>query len=454
MDHLLEAAGTMGLMGLFGSEAVKAALEEVLEEARKVWRSGGPTPGREPLLARCQELLKDRFPPPLRRVINATGVVLHTNLGRAPLCGEHLREAAILLAGYVDLEMDVASGTRGHRDTRIERSFQELLGTRHALVAVNNNAAALLLALHTLARGRDAVVSRGELVEIGGGFRIHEVGSASGARLKEVGATNRTHISDYAAAIAPDTAILLKVHPANFRIRGYAREVPLEDLVALGRERSIPVVMDLGSGLLAPEGALDLGDEPSVRECLAAGPDVLCFSADKLLGASQAGIILVRPDLAPSFRNNPLLRALRVDKVTCFLLGRALEAYRRGDWRVLPALGSLAAPLSTLMRQARALARGVEAAAPGRFTVRATLQEGRVGGGTAPLHPMPSPALSIQPEKGSANELETFLRSGDPPAMGVLHDGSLHLHTRTLLPGDGAALIRRIAAYPIRGGAP
>lgn len=454
MDRLLEAAGSAGLEETFGREAVKATLEQALGESREIWRAGGDAPLTGLLLARCRELLAGKFPPPLRRVINATGVVLHTNLGRAPLSREHLREAAELLAGYVDLEMDVASGSRGHRDLRLEVSLRDLLATDRALVVVNNNAAALLLALHTLGRGREAVVSRGELVEIGGGFRVPEVMVASGAVLREVGATNRTNLSDYEGALGPETALLLKVHPANYRIRGFTREVSLEDLSALGRRCSVPVVMDLGSGLLAPGGELDLGDEPSVRDCLAAGPDVICFSADKLLGASQAGILLVRPDLAPRFRANPLLRALRVDKVTYLLLGRAIEAYRRGGWRSLPALGAIAAPPAALSRRVRALARGVERAVPGRFHLEVTRQEGRVGGGSAPLHPLPSPALSLRPKGGSAADLDAFLRGGDPPVVGVLHDDLVHLHARTLLSGDGAALVARIALYPSSGEVP
>lgn len=454
MDHLLAAAGTADLIGRFGREATKQALSEALEEGRTAWRKGGPPPSEEGLLARARSLLSDGFAPPLNRVVNATGVVLHTNLGRAPLCARHLRGGAELLSGYVDLEMDLSEGGRGHRDLRLERSFQDFLGTDYGLVAVNNNAAAVLLALRALSRGRETVVSRGELVEIGGGFRIPEVMAASGAILREVGTTNRTRLEDYAGAIGSETALLLKVHPSNYRIRGFTEEVPLESLGSLGRERGIPVMMDLGSGLLAPEGTLELGDEPSVQATLAVRPDLLCFSADKLLGACQAGLLLIRPDLVGTFRKDPLLRALRVDKVRYLLLGRAVEAYRRGAWAEIPAVAALTLSASVLRRRARALLRRVERACPGKFRLAVTEQEGRAGGGTAPLHPLPSPALSLRPTEGSPERLEAFLRAGVPPVIGTVREDAMHLHLRTLLPGDLPVVVRHLKAYQPGGACP
>jgi L-seryl-tRNA(Ser) seleniumtransferase len=447
MDHLLDAARREGLLGRYGREATREALRRALDEARSAWRKGTATPAVEDLLSRCREVLAGEYAAPLRRVLNATGVVLHTNLGRAPICRAHLREATDLLSGYVDLEMDVAEGGRGHRDSKLEAAFRDLLGTEYGLVATNNNAGALLLALRTLSAGREAVVSRGELVEIGGGFRLPEVMAASGAILREVGTTNRTRLADYAAAVGPSTGLLLKVHPSNFRIRGFTCETSLEELASLGRERGVPVVMDLGSGLLAPEGSLDLGDEPSVRSCLGAGPDVVCFSADKLLGASQAGILLARREICERLRRDPLLRALRVDKVSYLLLGRAVEAYRRGAWLELPAVAALCETEEALKRRARALAAAVRRAAPGRFELAITVLEGRAGGGTAPLHPLPSPALRVRPVEGSVEALEEFMRRGDPAVVGVLHEGAYHLHLRTLLPREIPDLVRRLAEF-------
>ena len=448
MDVLLGSGEARRLEAEFGRASLKAALRDAMAENIRRWRQGGEAPAPAELLISAERLLRARFDPPLRRVINATGVVLHTNLGRAPLPSRALRRASELLSGYVDLETDLSAHGRGHRDARLESAIQDLLQTDRGVVAVNNNAAAVLLMLNTLSAGRETLVSRGELVEIGGGFRIPEVMAASGARLREVGTTNRTRIADFRSAIGPASALLLNVHPSNFRILGFTERASLEELVSLGREVHLPVGCDLGSGLLAPAGELGLRDEPTVEEALSSGADAICFSTDKLFGACQGGLLLVEPSRLQAFRTNPLLRALRVDKVTYLLMGAAVEAYRKGRWQELPALGLLATPRGVLLRRAGRLKAALDHLAPDRFESCVVEAEGRAGGGTAPLDPLPSPALALKPSRGKAHDLEAYLRAGgEPPVVGVLAEGTLLLHVRTLLPGDIPALLDRLARF-------
>ena len=448
MDTLLALPGAVDLEKTFGQRAVKATMRECLAGLTRAWRSGGPVPAEKTVLDAARRKLEEVFKPSLRRVINATGVVLHTNLGRAPLPQQVLQDLSGVLGGYVDLEIDLEAHRRGHRDHRIESSIRDLLGTDRSVVVVNNNAAAVLLLLNTLSAGRECLLSRGELVEIGGGFRMPEVMKASGARLKEVGTTNRTRLSDYREAIGPDTGLLLKVHTSNYRVLGFTQEVSPAELVALGKEAGLPVGFDLGSGLVAAPAKSGLADEPSVQEALKAGPDALCFSADKLFGACQAGLLMVAPDLAAAFRANPLLRALRVDKVTYFLLGAMVDLYRRGRLDAVPALAMLARSAASLKASAKVLLREVQAAAPGAFELEVVQAEGRVGAGSAPLAPLPSPALAVKPGKGSVEALEAFLRTGgDPPIVSVISEGRLHVHVRTLFPGDKPLLVRRLAQF-------
>jgi L-seryl-tRNA(Ser) seleniumtransferase len=452
MDALLAHPEAASLKARFGAAPVKRALASALEEARPAWLSGGPAPTPEALLHRAAAELGESFGGLLRRVVNGTGVVLHTNLGRAPLPKSALDMVADLLPGYVDLEVDLGSRARGHRDARLERSLQEWLDTDRAAIAVNNNAAAVLLMLSTLSAGKETVVSRGELVEIGGGFRVPEVMAASGARLREVGTTNRTRIADYRRAAGPQTGMLLKVHPSNYRVVGFTEEVPLGGLAALGRELGLAVGYDWGTGLASDGAPLGLQGEETLREALAAGPDVLTFSTDKLFGACQGGLLLMAPHLAEAFRNNPLLRALRADKVTYALLGATLDLYRRGRTGSIPALAMLSTPEKTLRARALRLKRDLERRAPGRFDAAVLDAEGRAGGGSAPLSPLPSPALALVPEGGKAEDLEAYLRTGgEPPVLGVLGEGRLLIHLRTLLPGDSAVLLERLAGY---GGRP
>ena len=448
MDLLLALPAAARLREAFGAPAVKEAFRSSLEEARGIWKAGGEAPQPDAVAERARAVLGASFVPPLRRVVNATGVVLHTNLGRAPLSRRSLALAADLLTGYVDLEMDLDARARGHRDARLEMMVREWLGTDRALVVVNNNASAVLLMLNTLSKGRETLVSRGELVEIGGGFRVPEVMAASGARLREVGTTNRTRLSDYRRACGPESGLLLKVHPSNYQIVGFTQEVPLSDLVALGRELNLPVGYDWGTGLAANPSAVGLPGEETLTLALAADPDVLTFSTDKLFGACQGGLLLLRPELAEAFRHNPLLRALRVDKVRYALLGAALDAYRKGRWSDLPALAALAEPEKSLRLKALGLKRRIERAVPGGFGIRVVRSEGRAGGGSAPTTPLASPALALAPVSDRVERLEEFLRcGGEPPILGVLSENRLLLHMRALLPGDAAVVVRRLAGF-------
>lgn len=449
MGALLQSPQAIPLRERYGETALKTALGRAVNEARRAWLDGSSLPDPEGLFRRAGVLLAGSFAPPLRRVINATGVLLHTNLGRAPLPPGALREAADLLSGYVDLEIDLREGARGHRDARLEEDLRDLLRTDRSLVVVNNNAAATMLMLNTLSAGKETIVSRGELVEIGGGFRMPEVMAASGALLREVGTTNRTRAEDYRKAAGPAAGLLLKVHTSNYRILGFTEEVDLEVLVELGRELSLPVAFDLGSGLAVDPAAVGLSEEPTVARALRCGPAALCFSSDKLFGACQAGLLLVAPELAGRFRGNPLLRALRVDKVAYCLLGAAISAYRMGRWREVPVLALMATPASALKARASRLRRLVESRAPGVFNTALVQAEGRVGGGSAPLAALSSPALALKPVRGSTERLESFLRTGgDPAVLCTIESDRVLIHVRTLLPRDSTDLVRRLAEFP------
>jgi L-seryl-tRNA(Ser) seleniumtransferase len=387
--------------------AVDAA-RSVLERAREEIRAGAE-PGD--LDVRLEEELRALRAPSLRRVLNATGVIIHTNLGRAPLAEaalDHVREAT---RGYSNLELDLTTGSRGSRQDHVAGILRRLTGAEAALV-VNNNAAAVLLALAALSEGREVVVSRGELIEIGDGFRIPDVLARSGARLVEVGTTNRTRAADYESAIGPETAVLLRVHQSNFRVVGFTEQPRVEELAAVARRHELPLVDDLGSGVL---GALT--DEPSAREALAAGADLVCFSGDKLLGGPQAGIVAGRADLVERLRRHPLQRALRADKLTIAALEGTLQLHVDAPERI-PVLRMLREPVEAVRKRAERLAAAVDG------TVEETVA--RVGGGALPLAELPSFACAI--EEG----LVAPLRDATTPVVGIVRDGRLLLDCRTL----------------------
>jgi L-seryl-tRNA(Ser) seleniumtransferase len=390
---------------------IVAAARSALARAREDIRAGAD-PGD--LVDRVESELAAARAARLRRVINATGVIVHTNLGRAPLAPEALERVAAVAAGYSNLEYDVGEGARGSRQDHVAPILRRLTDAEAALV-VNNNAGAVLLALAALAEGREVLVSRGELIEIGDGFRIPDVLARSGARLREVGTTNRTRAADYDRAIGPETALLLRVHQSNFRVVGFTEQPRLDELVRIGRAHGIPVVDDLGSGVL-----VELEGEPSARDALSAGADLVCFSGDKLLGGPQAGIVVGRADLVEKLRRHPLQRALRADKLTLAALEGTLALYLDPERaaREIPALRMLGEPLETVRGRAERL--GELAGGEVEQTV------GRVGGGALPLAELPSFACAV--EEG----LATPLRDGEPPIVGILRDGRLLLDCRTL----------------------
>ncbi len=364
--------------------------------------------------------------PSLSRVINATGVVLHTNLGRAPL------GAFVPIAGYSNLEYDVALGKRGKRDVHAGALLQRLLG--YPAIAVNNNAAALYLALHELADGHDVIVSRGELIEIGEGFRIPDILQRSGAALREVGATNRTSIQDYRAAITERTRLLLRVHPSNFRMEGFTSRVELKDLVALGRERGIPVYEDLGSGCFADLSAFGI-HEPLVTGSLDAGADLISFSGDKLLGGPQAGVLAGNPELVARLRRNPMFRALRLDKLICQSLESTLRNVLFERWDQIPALMMIRLSAEEIRERALRLADRIGGVVePGRSMI---------GGGSTPEQSIPTYLIAVS--NNSVERLERRLREAKPPVIARMENDRLILDLRTVFPEEEEELVAALA---------
>jgi L-seryl-tRNA(Ser) seleniumtransferase len=394
--------------------AVDAA-RTVIAQARDELRAGAD-PGD--LVARLRDELTAARQPALQRVLNATGVIVHTNLGRAPLPRAALDRVQDVGLGYSNLEYDLAAGARGSRQDHVGRILSRLTGAEAAIV-VNNNAGAMLLALAALAEGREVLVSRGELIEIGDGFRIPDVLARSGARLVEVGTTNRTRADDYERAVRAETALLLRVHQSNFRVVGFTEQPTVPELAAVARRHDVPLLDDLGSGAL-----LDLSDEPTVRGALSAGADLVCFSGDKLLGGPQAGIVVGRASLIERLRRHPLHRALRIDKLGLAALEGTLLLYLEPDraLRGIPVLRMLHEDVATVRARAERLAAAVGG------DVEETLA--RVGGGALPLAELPSFACAVD------EELSEPLRRNEPPVIGIVRDGRLLLDCRTLADGD------------------
>ena len=405
-------------------DAARAVLDRAREEIR-----AGAEPGD--LSERVREELRATRAASLRRVLNATGVIVHTNLGRAPLAAEALAQVVEAARGYSNLELDLREGTRGSRQDHVAAILRRLTGAEAALV-VNNNAAAMLLALAALAEGREVLVSRGELIEIGDGFRIPDVLTHSGARLVEVGTTNRTRARDYEKAVGPETALLLRVHQSNFRVVGFTELPRLEELAAIARRHELPLLDDLGSGVLFPSDNVVLDDsEPSARESLAAGADLVCFSGDKLLGGPQAGIVVGRADLVERLRRHPLQRAMRIDKLSLAALEGTLRLYLDAPGRI-PVLRMLHEDAGVVRARAERLASLVGGA------VEETIA--RVGGGALPLAELPSYACAIE------ESLAGPLRNGEPPVVGIVRDGKLLLDCRTLADDEVGEVAAAVAS--------
>jgi L-seryl-tRNA(Ser) seleniumtransferase len=402
-----------------------AAARAVIERARTAIRAGAE-PGD--LAAALQAELAAVRRPALRRVLNATGVIVHTNLGRAPLPATALERVADAAGGYSNLEYDLAAGERGSRQDHVAGLLGRLTGAESAIV-VNNNAGAMLLALAALAEGREVLVSRGELIEIGDGFRIPDVLARSGARLVEVGTTNRTRASDYEQAMRPETALILRVHQSNFRVVGFTELPSLADLAEVARRHQLPLIDDLGSGAL-----VDLADEPTVRASLAAGADLVCISGDKLLGGPQAGIVVGRTELVEKLRRHPLHRALRIDKLGLAALEGTLQLY------LDPARALREVPVLRMLREDAALvrARAERLAEATNGEVEETVA--RVGGGALPLAELPSFACAVE------ESLAAALRAHEPPVVGIVRDGRLLLDCRTLDDDEAGLVAAAVAA--------
>jgi L-seryl-tRNA(Ser) seleniumtransferase len=447
VDSLLGAAEFGELIEAAGRDRVATLLRAVQAELRATMggsESGTVPPGEAAWYAAAVAArmeASDR--PTLRGVINATGVVLHTNLGRAPLAAV-ARQAVADAAGYATVEYDLDTGARGSRHDHAVDLLRELTGAEAALV-VNNNAAAVVLALNSLAAGAEAVISRGELVEIGGSFRIPEIMAWSGVRMREVGATNRTHLRDYERAIGSGTGLILKVHRSNFRVEGFVSEVGVPELGRVARARGLPVVHDLGSGALVDLTVLGLPAEPTARTALAAGADVVTMSGDKLLGGPQAGIILGSESLVERMRHNPLLRAVRCDKLTLAALEATLRLYGDPDRAFLeiPVLRMLAEPAAALEARAGALAARLQGEG-----VAATVAPGfsAVGGGAYPGTELPTTVVAVEPGPAGAESLAGGLRAGDPPVVARVRDGLLLLDPRTVDPSQEDVLVAAMVA--------
>lgn len=379
----------------------------------------------------------------LRRVINATGVVVHTNLGRAPLSPQIAAHVAEIAASYTNLEFDLEAGSRGDRETHAEGRLGRMLSAE-ASVVVNNNAAAVLLAVNTFAEGREVLVSRGELVEIGGSFRIPDVLKKGGALLREVGTTNRTRIADFARAITPQTGLILRVHPSNFRVVGFTESASLNELVELGRARSITVVEDLGSGLL-DHMAAPLNEEATIAASLSAGVEVVTASGDKLLGGPQAGLLVGRKTAIDALRRNPLYRALRVDKMTIAALDSVLALHEAGRRDDLPVPRMLAAPRAEIQARAEALRHELAAMkCAASFELRQV--NSAVGGGAAPDIALPSFGLLVRAERETPDALARRLRHCDPPIVARIEDGAVLFDLRTVLPGEEIEIAHALRA--------
>jgi L-seryl-tRNA(Ser) seleniumtransferase len=436
---LLESDGIRALLDAAPRSLVVDAVRATIARARDDAQSA-PNAAAE-WTAAVAHALADARRPSLRRVINATGIVLHTNLGRAPLARAAIDAIAGIAAGYSNLELDLEKGARGSRYVHCAALLRELTGAEDALV-VNNCAAALVLALNTLAEGREAILSRGELVEIGGSFRVHEIMAKSGAHLREVGATNRTHLADYERAIGPVVGVLLKVHQSNFAIRGFTTDVSVQELAPLAERHALPIVHDLGSGLLISLAGIGLSGEPTAREALAAGASIVVMSGDKLLGGPQAGLIVGGARWLDAMRRNPLVRSYRVDKLTLAALEATLSLYREPDvaLRDIPTLALLATSQETL--RARADAMRQELAKHG-VESDVVSSMGSVGAGAFPDTEIPGAALALA---GDADDWARRLRAGSPAVVGRVHDDRLLLDLRAVLESELPELHRAVVS--------
>ena len=437
VHQLLEEERATTLIAAHGRPLVRFAVQRVLEDERRQ----ASTDTSHDRWARVEATIQGLRRPRLRPVINATGVILHTNLGRAPLAAAAAEATARIAGRYSTLEFDPQTGRRGRRHDLVADTLRYLTGAQSAAV-VNNCAAAVLLMLTALARGKEVIVARGELVEIGGGFRMPEVMRLSGARMVEVGTTNRTRIEDYASAITPKTAAIMKVHASNFQVVGFTESVDLKPLATVTRQHQLLLLHDLGSGALLDTTAVGLAAEPRIQDSLLSGVDLLASSADKLLGGPQAGLLLGRSDLVERVMKHPLARAVRVDKLTTAALAATLDLYLTQSLAEVPIWGMLRASTESLRSRAQAWLRRL---AELGVVAEVTAAESTVGGGSLPGERLPTSVLAITPRQGGAMELLRRLREHEPPLIGRIADERVLLDPRTVLPDEDDVVVDAVA---------
>ncbi len=438
VDHLLTLAEKDKRFHSLPRNILLVSVRDAVEAIRKDILAGRNTRiNDEQILSAANHSAKKRMAPKLVGLINATGVVLHTNLGRSLLCDAALDNIRSIAQGYSNLEFNINMGRRGSRYDAVEELICELTGAQSA-IAVNNNAGAVLLALNTLAENKEVVVSRGELVEIGGSFRIPDVMSKSGGILKEVGTTNRTHAKDFVNALSDRTGLFLKVHASNYKIKGFTSDVPLKELVEIGHSTNIPVMEDLGSGTLIDFSKYSMPSEPTVFDSVAAGADVITFSGDKLLGGPQAGIIVGKKPMIEQIKQNPMTRALRIDKLTLAALESTLNLYRDEQKAVktIPTLKMLCMPVETLYKKADTLFHAVKAVADDRTRVELSDMNSRPGGGSFPDLELPTRCVTIRPSTLSVAGLEKQMRLSHPAIIGRIEDNRYILDPRTIQEGQ------------------
>jgi L-seryl-tRNA(Ser) seleniumtransferase len=469
IDELLRQPDLQTLIERDGHSAVAESARTVLARLRDEIAAGEKSLGEKSLdeksldlalgglFAAVERHLRQSLSYSLTPLINATGVILHTNLGRAPLASAALDHVRATAGAYSNLEFDASTGERGKRDTHVDRLFKQLVAEDRgasaqssavSTIVVNNNAAAVLLALNSLAEGGEVIVSRGELVEIGGSFRIPDVMSKSQATLREVGTTNRTRLGDYESAINERTRLLLRVHRSNFEITGFTEQPGLDELVALARRRNLPLMEDLGSGALIDLRSVGINGEPGVLDSLRAGVDVVTYSGDKLLGGPQAGVISGRTDLVSRMRSNSLFRALRVDKLTYAALEATLLAYVKRDHDAVPVLRMMRLSKDEIARRAEAIISSVESA-PGKsqlLTLALLDGESVIGGGAAPSAVLPTRLIALTHANLGADDLSTRLRAATPPVIARVEDGRVLLDLRTVFPGQDATLTAALSS--------
>jgi len=438
VDELLVTSGIKSMLSTIPRALVLRAIRQILDELREEIRKAPvgdemPDVGLSTVVDQITRRVSILSQPSLRQVINATGVIVHTNLGRSPVPKRVVTAFNSLAGCYSNLEYDLNIGKRGSRYVHVQDILRELTGAEDALV-VNNNAAAVLIALDTIAKGKEVVISRGQLVEIGGSFRMPDVMRKSGAKMFEVGTTNKTTIRDYEAAIVSDTALFLKVHMSNFQIVGFAQEVSLEELVGLGRKYSIPVMEDLGSGCLIDLSRYGLKKEPTVQDSVEKGADIITFSGDKMLGGPQCGIILGKKDIISKIKANQLNRALRVDKLTLIALQETLSIYRDEEKaiRQIPTLRMICQSYPSVCRKAERLRGLIGKIYTSNFVISLSDGFSQVGGGALPLEEIKSRLLCLSPRRLSASHIVEFLRSYDPPVVVRLEKNNVLLDLRTI----------------------